>query len=169
MNQHTIARAVVVTLCLSGAVALFLPGPDSANASQATMAAQLAAETVLGLPPAGSGFSTSVTCSPNVSWNPDAGLGLVRCGATDGGYTTVNIESESTTAVYFFYRSVSNPVTGASTVTKANYTTVGKKRCVGCNNGAAYQAEIGNADKNLFCVATSSTDAGVVLSVECAR
>lgn len=107
--------------------------------------------------PGAAAVSTSITCAPNISWNPDAGQGLVACAS---GYSSVNVESESTTPVYFAWR---------SGTTKANHSTVGKKRCAGCTNGSAYQAEVQSGNSNLFCIASGSTDAGVVVSVECAR
>ena len=109
-------------------------------------------------------WSTTVTCSPINNWNPDAGNGLVKCGT---GYSVVNVESESTQPVYFFHR---GSLDAGNLVPKASITTVGLKRCVGCNNGSTYQAEVTGAQGSLFCVSgTGTNDAGTVLAVECGR
>ena len=80
--------------------------------------------------------------------------GVLRTVVGIGGGQAIDV------AKYFAWR---------SGTTKANHSTVGKKRCVGCNNGSAYQAEVQSGNNNLFCIASGSTDAGVVVSVECAR
>jgi len=114
------------------------------------------------MPPAALPSSCAVTCVPPNAFNPDAGLGLVECGT---GAVAVSAENESATAVYFGWRRTGD----RPGLTKANYTTAGKKRCNGCAGGIGYSAEIQSARVDLFCIAGSATDAGVVIAVETAR
>jgi len=114
------------------------------------------------MPPAALPSSCAVTCVPPNAFNPDAGLGLVYCG---NGDVAVSAENESATAVYFGWRRTGE----RPGLTKANYTTAGKKRCNGCAGGIGYSAEIQSARVDLFCIAGSATDAGVVIAVETAR
>ena len=115
------------------------------------------------MPPAALPSSCAVTCVPPNAFNPDAGLGMVYCGSGD---VAVSAENESATAVYFGWRRTSSDRPG---LTKANYTTAGKKRCNGCAGGIGYSAEIQSARTDLFCIAGVANDAGVVVAVETAR
>lgn len=103
--------------------------------------------------------NVAVRCPLDIAWNPDAGpsTGIISAG---GGYNAVNVETESTTPIWFCWR---------SGTTKVNYQTVCRKRCVGCNNGSSYQAEVQRGNSTLFCLASSGTDGGVVVSVEAAK
>jgi hypothetical protein len=124
----------------------------------------LVSEDVEAMPPAALPSSCAVTCVPPNAFNPDAGLGLVYCGSGD---VAVSAENESATAVYFGWRRTA--ADNRPGLTKANYTTAGKKRCNGCAGGIGYSAEIASARTDLFCIAGTSTDAGIVVAVETAR
>ena len=118
-------------------------------------------------------YSTSMVSPPNNQWNPDGGSnGLVKCGGGGtmaGRWGAVNVETESTTPVYFAWGSPNLDGGGKPQLTQSNYNTIGKKRCVGCNNGSSYQAQIGEGNVSLYAISSGSSDAGVTLSVECAR
>lgn len=102
-----------------------------------------------------------VTAFPSRFYNPDAGTGLVpSCiQATTTGYTTVNVESESSTPVYLCWRTGTRGG-GATSLGIGNIADVCRKRCVGCNNGSAYQAVVNNSRDNLFVLFASTNDAG---------
>lgn len=105
-------------------------------------------------------LSFTVTCTPANAFNPDAGTGLVRGG---GGYRSLNCEPSSTLVT------TTNPVhfVWRNGTTKANYTTLAGKRCVGCDYGGSYVSNITGAFGNLFCIReASATDAGVVVGCE---
>lgn len=139
-------------------------GPDlitEASAAVPPDVLRAIAEAEIGMPPARIPRNAVVTCVPPNAFNPDAGLGQVLVGSGNtAGYAVVNAENESATAAYFCWR------TGT---TKANYTTVCRKRCNGCAGGIAYNAEITNAGLDLFCIAGTSTDAGITVAVEVAQ
>lgn len=161
-TQHA-ARYIVAVLFLLGG--LFLATFHSEQEAQAAIPADVMAalgREIPGLPAASSAGNAIVTCAPSNSWNPDAGQGLVAPPLTAAlnTYSVVNVEVETTTPVYFCWR---------DGTTKANYATVCRKRCVGCNNGSSYAAEVSAARANLFCIVTSTTDAGLQVAAEFAR
>jgi hypothetical protein len=111
-------------------------------------------------PPVSEVYSTSVNCQPINLLSPDAGdyLTPVTCAA---GFRAATLETESTTAAYICGR-------GA---TASNYTTVCRKRCVGCMNGSAIADDsnmIAGGAYNIRCV-SGGVDAGVVFAVTCGK
>jgi hypothetical protein len=105
--------------------------------------------------------SKAVTCPPFNLFNPDAGYpnvanGLVEC-EQGKAYRGVRCETESTSAVYFG---------GRRGMTRANYTTAGFKRCVGCNNGSAYTVD---ANRGLTRCISGTADAGQVIACQCGQ
>jgi hypothetical protein len=157
----TLTKFVLVSMLALFAFLAFKPGVHEAQAISPSEAAMLG-QTLNGLPPATHAANTSVNCPTANRWNPDAGTGLIAFPTSAGlnKYATVNVESESTNSIHLNWR---------EGTTQANYATVGRKRCVGCNNGAAYQAEVTEGMRELYCISDASTDAGVIVSVEIAR
>ncbi len=101
--------------------------------------------------------STSVTCPPFNLYNPDAGSGvngLLNCST---GYRAVRAESEVTTPYY---------ACGVSGCTKANYATVGLKRCSTCTYGGAFNVDVNYGQAR--CI-SGTADAGVVVAVMCGK
>jgi len=98
----------------------------------------------------------------------NARTGVVSCG--NGYYTSVNVEAEDSTPRYLVWK---------KGTARGNYKERARKRCVGCNNGSAYQASVVTGQDDLICtyVATDdagpaqiqSHDGGIKMSVECAR
>lgn len=105
-------------------------------------------------------FSDSVTCLPPNLLPADAGHLMVPV-ACSTGFNAVAAETESTTPAYFCGKGP----------TLADYTTKCRKRCVGCNNGAAISDDtimlLGGL-YNLRCV-SGGADAGVVFAVTCGK
>lgn len=142
--MRDLMRGLLVACGVAAAVWMMVPGGAEA------------------MPPASGPSSCAVTCVPPNAFNPDAGLGLVECGT---GAVAVSVENESATAVYLGWRRTGD----RPGLTKANYTTAGKKRCNGCAGGIGYSAEITSARVDLFCIAGVANDAGVVVAAETAR
>lgn len=136
----TTLKAVVLTLFVCGVLSLGLTWQTAQ------------ADPWIGVQP----LNAAVRCPLDIAWNPDAGpsTGVI---APHAGWGSFNMESESTTPVWICW---------ASGTTRANYQTVCRKRCVGCNNGASYQADLLSVKGTAFCLASAGTDAGVVVSVE---
>lgn len=103
-----------------------------------------------------------ITAVPPNAFNPDAGLGMAKgANACKNGYSTYKIENESATPVYVCFR---------RGTTKANYTQVCAKRCNGCMGGGIEPAgPIADAMNQVFLIAGVATDAGVQVSLQCAR
>lgn len=149
-------------LVLLGALALVSPWfLTEGNASTAGATLQVAGAAPGDI--ANEGFSTETTCAPSISWNPDAGQGLVRCAS---GYSAVNVECESATnPVYFAHRTDGN----GGKLTRTNYLTRGMKRCTTCQGGIGYRNAVNKSQRDLFCIYTNTTDAGLQCAVECAK
>jgi hypothetical protein len=105
-------------------------------------------------PPAASTTSTSVACGA-FNWM-DGGGTMVECGS---GFRAVFMETEATTTTPAY-------VCGTTGCTSANYSTVGLKRCVGCNNGSQFTID-GNRG-TVKCV-SGVADASVTFAVHCAQ
>lgn len=163
-----LTRAVVALFAVAGAVGLLAAATPSQltpvmQASPALSPGQAAhlAELAVQMPPAGQPENDEVIAVPPNAFNPDAGLGLVRGPAfCKSGHSAVNIENESATPVYVCWR---------RGTTKANYTRVCRKRCNGCAGGISRPVEIFDSHNQLYVIAGVATDAGVIVSVECAR
>jgi hypothetical protein len=109
-------------------------------------------------PPVAEVKSTSVECKPFNLATADAGFSNITCAA---GFRAVTIETEATTATYICGQ-------GA---TLANYQTVCRKRCVGCNNGSQISDDVNmvlGGAYNLRCV-SATADAGTVFAVTCGK
>lgn len=107
-------------------------------------------------PPVASSTSTSVSCGAFNVLFADGGPGAtnVSCGS---GYRAVYMETEATAAAY---------ICGTDGCEGNNYTTVGLKRCVGCNNGSAF--DLDGLQGTVKCV-SGTADASVVFAVHCSR
>jgi hypothetical protein len=155
-------RQTLTLLALASVAALGLyvmASPADASTATATLeAAQLAPGAVPYVPERPR--NDPVVCRPIALLNMDAGIGgVLPAGNRDAGqiadFRGINAELESTKATYWCWR---------EGTTRANVTTACRKRCVGCNNGSAYVAEIAMATGNLHCFVAD--DGGVSAAVE---
>ncbi len=113
------------------------------------------------------GASTSVSCPPPHLYSPDGGAGKVTGKVVcPWGHVASVMENETANAVYLGYCPYGVGVDGC--LAPGNRTVVGKKRCTTCNGGIAFSADVTNSAP-LYCVSDLTTDAGVSLSVTCAR
>jgi len=109
-------------------------------------------------PSAAEVHSTSVTCKPFNLTDGGALLTRVTCGT---GYRALEMETEDSTAAWICGR-------GATT---SNYSSVCRKRCVGCMNGAAVSDDANMVVAgmyNLTCI-SGTADAGVLFAVTCGK
>lgn len=108
-------------------------------------------------PPAAGSTSTSVACGSfnNMDGGTVAGT-EVTCGS---GFRAVLLETEADTTTPAY-------ICGGTGCTKANYATVGLKRCVGCNNGSQFSLD--GLQGTVRCV-SGVADASVTFAVHCAR
>lgn len=157
MRPHL--RSIGTAVLLLAALCVFVLIPQKGEALPA--AAVEIAGTVAGMPPASRAENDVLTAVPPNAFNPDAGLGLAR-GANycKSGYAAYNIENESATPVYVCWR---------RGTTKANYTSVCRKRCSGCAGGISAVGEVSDSASQLYVIAGVATDAGVQVSIECAQ
>lgn len=162
------SRALVALFAVAGGIGLLAaatpsqlaPVVQAAPALSPGQAAHLA-ELAVQMPPASSPENDVITAVPPNAFNPDAGLGMAKgSGACKNGYSAFNVENESATPVYVCWR---------RGTTKANYTSVCRKRCNGCAGGISAPGEIYDAMNQLFLIAGVATDAGITVSLECAR
>ena len=145
MNERN-GRGLLAAACFALAALVWFTVPDNVEAAGG------AASNVL---------STSVTCAPFNLLNPDAGSPLTSVTCSNG-FRAVTLETESTTPAY---------VCGQGG-TAANYTTVCRKRCVGCYNGSLVSDDAimrgSTGAVNYRCI-SGTADAGVVFAVTCAQ
>ncbi len=142
--RSVLAKLVIACAALVAAVALLLPGEDTAHA--------VATGQLVDSESAPNGHS----CPAVGAYNPDAGdlvNGLIKC--TTKGYKSVRVETETGT----FY------VGGKRGMTQVNVIATGLKRCPTCINGPAFEA-----DSNWGVIrCMSGDDAGVSVKAFCGK
>ena len=115
-------------------------------------------------------WSGSITCPGPQAYSPDGGSGKATGkinAACPEGHLAIELENETSNAVYI--GACPYGAGGVGCMTSGNYTVVGKKRCASaCTFGGAFSADLSNSGP-LYCVNGLTTDAGVTLSVLCAR